>query len=341
MKPGVSVIICCYNSENRLPPTLSHIQAQQVPDTIDWELILVDNASKDGTRELAEAFRDANPELEIKVVFEGEPGLSNARHKGLSEAQYSYICFSDDDNWLDPEYVQTVFGILDNHPEVAVCGGESIPVFEEGNTPPSWFEAQQAAYACGKQGEEEGYVSDKRGYLFGAGISFRKSALDGLVEAGFRPMLSGRKGKKLSAGEDSELCFALRGAGWKLWYSPRLRLQHYMPPGRLNWDYLIKMEKGFGASTVAFDPYRHFLTQDEKVPPSWESQMITVLRQLLRFHIHPLLLIFRRKEGRNLDRFISERFGRLTALWAVGRREYKARFKEVKSILRKAARQEQ
>jgi GT2 family glycosyltransferase len=44
---GVSVVVCCHNSASRLPTTLHHLAAQEVPRDLGWEVIVVDNASTD------------------------------------------------------------------------------------------------------------------------------------------------------------------------------------------------------------------------------------------------------------------------------------------------------
>lgn len=58
MPLGVSVVIPSYNGADRLPATLAHIAAQRVPPGLEWEVVLVDNASSDGT---AEAARGRHP----------------------------------------------------------------------------------------------------------------------------------------------------------------------------------------------------------------------------------------------------------------------------------------
>src|SRR5207248_2840947 len=76
------------------------------------------------------------------------------------------------------------------------------------------------------------------GALWTAGLVVRRSAWQDVRAAGFEPMLLGRRGNLLSAGEDSELCFALTQAGWRLAYEPRLRYRHAIPPARLTWAYV-------------------------------------------------------------------------------------------------------
>ena len=53
MAEGVSVVICCYNSAERLPRTLTHLAAQRVSEKLPWEVIVIDNASQDKTGEVA------------------------------------------------------------------------------------------------------------------------------------------------------------------------------------------------------------------------------------------------------------------------------------------------
>jgi hypothetical protein len=110
------------------------------------------------------------------------------------------------------------------------------------------------AYAVGPQaGHFRGNKSLSR--LYGAGLTVRKSALDELNARGFSPMLSGRVGTALSAGDDSELCYALALAGWDLDYDRHLVFEHVIPAKRLSETYLVDLYKGFGASSAALDLY--------------------------------------------------------------------------------------
>ena len=50
---GVSLVICCHNSADKLPATIQHLFDLNVKNDVPWELIIVDNASTDGTQETA------------------------------------------------------------------------------------------------------------------------------------------------------------------------------------------------------------------------------------------------------------------------------------------------
>jgi len=279
MAPGVSVVLCCYNSAYRLPRTLAHLAVQQVPETLDWEVIIVDNASDDNTRNVALEAWSRVGTVPLRVVMEPRSGLAFARNRGLTEAKYDIVSFVDDDNWVCPEWVELVWDIMKSHPHVGACGGFSEALCEV--QPPKWFEDYKASYAIGPESIESGDITNSRGWLWGAGLSIRKSAWQHLVSNGFFPLLVGRQPGKLGSGDDTELCFALRLAGWRLWYEPRLRLQHFLPAPRLRWTYLRKLHRAFGASTVGHDPYLFALRVRQALPkrrPLWAEESISVMK---------------------------------------------------------------
>lgn len=254
---GVSIVICCHNSIQRLPPTLEHLKIQTVPANIPWEVIVVDNASTDQTAETALNLWGNFQGAPLRVVSESKLGLSNARKRGFQEAQYEFVSFIDDDNWVAPDWVNHVYDIMVSHPEVGACGGQTEAVCE--TVPPDWFDRHKKSFAVGKQFDVSGDITDTRGYLWGAGLTIRKIAWNFLEINGFHFALSDRKGNLLLSGGDSELCFALRLAGWRLWYDERLHLQHYIPSSRLNWRYLRRLFFAFGVSSPYLSAYRYIL----------------------------------------------------------------------------------
>jgi glycosyltransferase involved in cell wall biosynthesis len=278
--PGVSVVICCYNSARRLPRTLEHLKAQVTSNGVDWELIIVDNGCTDETAAVARSTwtRGSVP---LRVVNEAKRGLTNARTRGLREAHHELIVFVDDDNWLAGDWIQTAAELMSKKPEVGACGGQVEAACEE--PPPAWFEEQKPSYAVGHQGGQDGDITWSRGELWGAGLCVRKSAWQQLTECGYRSFLTDREGNALSSGGDSELCLALRVAGWKLWFTPRLRMQHFIPREKLNWKYLRRLHRGFGASHTQLAPY--FLCTPRglpAIPPAWTAKCIALSLDVLR-----------------------------------------------------------
>ncbi|MBS1550496.1 MAG: glycosyltransferase, partial [Bacteroidetes bacterium] len=121
---GVSVVVCCYNSSKVLPKTLRYLLSQKVPDSVPWEIIIVDNASTDNTSEIAkEILSGSFCKVPFTIVKEPEPGLSAARLKGINTAKYGYIVFCDDDNRLQEDFVKICYDTMESNKEIGVLGG--------------------------------------------------------------------------------------------------------------------------------------------------------------------------------------------------------------------------
>ncbi|MGA2075431.1 MAG: glycosyltransferase [Terriglobia bacterium] len=244
---GVSVIICCHNSAGRLAPTLEHLLKQRDAPGLPWEVIVVDNASSDHTAATARSLWPESHPRPLKVVQEDKLGLTHARVKGLSEARYECISFVDDDNWVCPEWVQTVAETFETHPEVGMLSGRGEGVFEA--TPPPWFYKHQRAYVVGGVSHSAGVIAPADAY--GAGMCLRRSVWDALRRIGFRFILDDRRGLALTSGGDVELMVSMSFMGWQAWYEPRLCYKHWIPRGRLTTAYIRRLYRGFGmASTV-------------------------------------------------------------------------------------------
>lgn len=95
--PAVSIITPCYNCAATLAATVDSVLAQDFPD---WELLLVDDASSDGTVDLAEAYQQRDGRIRL-LRREKNGGAARARNLGIENARGRYIAFIDaDDVWL-------------------------------------------------------------------------------------------------------------------------------------------------------------------------------------------------------------------------------------------------
>ncbi|MCX6935858.1 MAG: glycosyltransferase [Verrucomicrobia bacterium] len=235
---GVSVILCCHSSGKRIPETLRHLARQEVPKDVPWEVLVIDNASTDGTAEVAKREWSASSHAPLRVVPQPLTGLSYAREKGIESARYEFLLFCDDDNWLCPTYLARAQQILEKHPEVALVGGWGKPICEV--EPPSWFDDFSGPYGTGPQGDKAGVVSPLMTF-YGAGAVVRKSDYLNLSQEGFRFFLSGRQGNKLTTGEDRELGYAFTLNGKKMYYDPELKFQHFIPKERATFKYYRRM----------------------------------------------------------------------------------------------------
>jgi glycosyltransferase involved in cell wall biosynthesis len=332
MPSGISIVLCCHNSARLLPDTLSRLLAQRLSPGRSCEVIVIDNASTDTTATVARECWPPDWPIDLRIVLEPNLGLSNARLRGIAEAQYEIICFVDDDNRLAGDWVETVSVVMDEHPEAGACGGQIEAECETAR--PSWFDNFQSYYAVGKQAEHGGDVTETRGYLWGAGLCLRRSAWEQVIETGFEFLLSGRKGAALSAGEDAEMCYALRLNGWRLWYEPRLRMSHFITRERLNWNYLRRLSRGFGAATAGIDAYELAIKAApggmvRSLRRSWNWQILATIKALLRKPIALLRAPLWSMEGDADVLQIENLWGRLIELLK-NRRNYVSNLRHMK-----------
>jgi glycosyltransferase involved in cell wall biosynthesis len=289
---------------------------QDAPATISWEVLVIDNASSDATADVARSVWPGSHPAPLRVVFESNIGLTNARSRAIAEARYDVVSFVDDDNWVEPGFVKTVHWLMQNRPEMGACSGRIEQACEV--DPPSWFDAFKVALAISPQDETYGWITDPAKYLPGAGLSIRQTALRDIVALKFTPTLSGRSGKSLLSGDDLELGAALRLAGWKLWREKSLTIRHFVPADRLTWSYMKRLYYGFGAS--GFSPYEallfangHNLKQSIKTTFSWQI-LFTAKRGLLA-------ILGEAKIGSTL---MQRRVLQLERAWFAGRLKYLA-----------------
>lgn len=254
MIDGVSVIVCCYNSESRLPKTIEHL-AKQITNGISYEVIIVDNNCTDNTVTVAqEEWNKYVTNASFKIVEEKTPGLSSARHKGVAVASYEYVVFCDDDNWLAEDYCEIVFEMLSKNNHIGAIGGQSTATTDCLTGLPDWFEQAKSAYAVGKQAISTSDVSDRM-YLWGSGLGFKKT-LYNKAYATLPSLLSDRNGKELSSGGDSECCIRFLLLGYQLYYDERLKFVHFIPNEKLSKLYYNHLEQSFEKAHAVLSYYR-------------------------------------------------------------------------------------
>ena len=273
MMLGVSVIVCCYNSSKRLPNTLAHLANQKVPGTISWEILIVDNSSTDNTRQVIDELRTHfDLKCPVDVIVASEPGLSNARRKGLEKSRFEYIIFCDDDNWLSPNYVCEAFKILNENVLCGIVGSKILPEFE--SEKPHWFDEYQMYYSVGERYHCSGDITEVVGTVLGAGMITRKSIWQNVFRSNYKFLCVDRIGNKLSTGGDIEMCAIVRELKLRIYYSNEIYLKHFIPKERLNISYLKRNAFGVGMFYVLIQPY-HYLSKKKAIRKSiWIKDLL-------------------------------------------------------------------
>lgn len=276
---GVSIVVCCYNSASRIDETIKHLTLLSHPN-IAFEIILVNNASKDNTSAVAinswEQWYDTQyGEKVFRIVDEYIPGLTAARKRGVQEALYKHLIFVDDDNWLNADYITEAQQIFDQYPNAAVVGGQGIPYFEN-NEKPEWFDSKKNWYAVGKQGGVEGIITRTRGFVYGAAAFWKTDVLKEIFKR--RLWLTDRLGNKLTSGGDSELCFNAVLMGYDIAYSSKLIFTHFIPQERLTVKYIDRMISESARGNLLLHGYLYKLgthehTFNKPIKRTWWGQL--------------------------------------------------------------------
>lgn len=119
--PAVSVVMPCFNAERHLPTSVGSVLAQSFSD---WELIAVDDGSRDGTL----AWLRAQEDPRIRVQTQSNQGVSAARNAGVALARGDLVAFLDADDTWNAEFLAQMTRTLRAHPEavLAYCGWQNL-----------------------------------------------------------------------------------------------------------------------------------------------------------------------------------------------------------------------
>ena len=275
---NVSIIICCYNSAQKLQQTLEHLANQRISDNIKLEVVVVDNASTDNTGEVAKLiWEQLDSPIPLRVVSEKKAGLVYARICGVKTAKHDLLIFCDDDNWLREDYVQNAVDIMNNNPTIGVLGGQSLlaPHIEA----PEWWGEHQGNYAVGKQLTKTG-LANHRGFLYGAGLVTRKSIAERVFDSEYPLLLTGRKGSKCLSGEDWEYCQRTLLLGYNLFYTENLFYWHDVAEERLTKEKLNQLIRSFEFAKIIGECYNYVQQFYKK---SWISKTLLLLKRIINY----------------------------------------------------------
>ena len=248
---GISIVICCYNSSKRLPETIKHLSQQIIQDKVPWEIIVVDNKSTDGTKEVAirEIEKYQNLKHRYIIVEEVRAGLTFARKKGCETASHDYILFCDDDNWLNENYVNEVFNLLNTHHDVGAVGAaNSIGIYEI--EPKQWFLDHRHFCAVFEKSEDSiTYVSDDSAMICGAGMGIRREIILNYFSS-LKTEISDRKGDSLISGGDTDILYYVIKQKFAIGCFTSLSFKHFIPKQRIDKEYLLKIAYALSFSSV-------------------------------------------------------------------------------------------
>lgn len=121
--PAISIIMPCYNAAEHLSNGISSIFGQTFED---WELIVVDDGSRDATLALLNQYADPR----MRVISQENRGVSAARNLGLQHARAPLVAFLDSDDKWSPVFLERMHAVLHDHPDIGLvyCGWQNVGV---------------------------------------------------------------------------------------------------------------------------------------------------------------------------------------------------------------------
>ena len=231
---NITVVLCTYNRSQTLTKALNSIVVQELPDSLEWEILVVDNNSTDQTREVVDDFCRRYPSR-FRYCLQPIPGLSYARNAGIREANGEILVFTDDDVTVDSKWLLNLTASLHGG-EWGGVGGKIVPA----NTfsPPRWLppddsKSFQGMFSLFDHGE---YASELIQPPFGANMAFRKEMFE--KYGGFRTDL-GRRPDSMMSNEDTEFGRRLLLAGERLRYEPSAVVYHPVSENRMQKKYFL------------------------------------------------------------------------------------------------------
>jgi len=217
--PRISVIICVYNGADRVWRAIESLAASAVSYP-DFELIVVDDGSTDGTQELVRKYDF------VKLICAEHGGLSKARNLGATAATGEIFAYTDDDCEVDPDWLYWIAKGYDEQ-DVDAMGGPNIP--------PDPLDEDEAVVAAAPGAPSHVMLSDKDAeHVPGCNLTVRRAAFEAI--GGFSEVYR-------VAGDDVDFCWRLEKAGFKIgfhgaafvWHRRRTSLYRY-----------FRQQKGYG-----------------------------------------------------------------------------------------------
>lgn len=230
-RPELSAIVCTRNRAGMLANALESLLGQTIAPNGQMEILVVDNASSDGTREVVSAVQE-RASCALRYLYEDRLGLSRARNAGVAVAHGRLVAFMDDDAVAEPDWAHQIIAAFAQTSATCV-GGKVVAHLDQ--EPPGWLPERVwrtviPSYDLGDRHVEIDPLKPRAlpwgGNMAIVGTAFQRYG-------GFREDL-GLVGTRRIACEDTELCLRLMRNGGKVVYWPRAVVHHAYPESRLS-----------------------------------------------------------------------------------------------------------
>jgi glycosyltransferase involved in cell wall biosynthesis len=242
---NVTVILCTYNRCQSLAKALESVAVSNLPKSVEWEVLVVDNNSCDQTRKVVEDFCRRYPGR-FRYLFESRQGKSHALNSGIRAARGDVLAFMDDDVSVEPTWLRNLTASLDSG-EWAGAGGRILP--QQTFSAPCWLPLEGKYSVAGMLalfdlGNETGELCQAP---FGTNMAFQRKMFE--KHGNFRTDMGPCPGSEMR-NEDTEFGRRLLAAGERLRYEPSAIVHHAVPENRLRKTYFLAFWFDHGRASV-------------------------------------------------------------------------------------------
>lgn len=220
--PDLSVVIVCMNNKRYLEPCLQSLYDAGLAYRVD--VVVTDNGSTDGTQAM---LREKFPTVQV-IQNDHNVGLSRASNQGIQATRGRYVLLLNDDTLVNRTSLEGMIEYLDRHSKAGAVGGRLLnpdgSFQAAGNNFPSLVEEFLIATRLGnliwRNYPDRGYPDKETvvDWIGSACVLLRRAALDqvGLLDETY-----------FIYGDEADLQYRLKKAGWQVVYSPNVTTIHY------------------------------------------------------------------------------------------------------------------
>ncbi len=231
--PVISVVICTHNRDYYLGESLDSVLAQEFEDD---DILVVDNASKDQTKQVVDRRLPDNPRL--RYVYEGTLGLNVARNRGMRETTAPIIVYFDDDAIAPPKWLQAIHAAFQQYDNLGAAGGKVELIWPPGFTRPQWLSDGLAVnLGAYDLGEEIQLITDAGLTPRGLNYAIRRDVLE--VVGSFSLNLD-RVGNNLLSNGDLYMTELVLRHGYQVAYLPDAVVKHQVSPERVEQKWYFR-----------------------------------------------------------------------------------------------------
>jgi glucosyl-dolichyl phosphate glucuronosyltransferase len=241
----ISAVIVTHNRSGYLARTIDSL-AHQTLARERYEIVVVDNASTDNTRQMVESCMSLG---NLRYVYQPIIGTARTRNAGWRNARSPYVAYLDDDALAAPDWLEKILAAFELFgPQAGVLGGPIDPLWEAPQ--PSWLSDQMLGCFSVYHWSEVPAVLTPDQWLSSCNIAYPRQVLE--ETGGFREDL-GRRGNSLMANEEPDLSRRIEARGYQSVYHPDVQVRHHVMSSKLNKPWFRRYSYSQGQSTALME----------------------------------------------------------------------------------------